>query len=106
MQIVSVNLSPRTGTVKQPVPEARVGVLGLEGDAHAGEWTRQVSLLGTDAVGPRPGAGAKHHQDRPLLDEFEADVGVLGPALEEGPPVPGRPADALHEMGKANGSDR
>ena len=27
MQIVSVNLSPRTGTVKQPVPEALRGTL-------------------------------------------------------------------------------
>jgi molybdopterin adenylyltransferase len=50
MRIVSVNLSREKGTVKQPVAEAVIDTLGLCGDAHAGIWTRQVSLLGTPAI--------------------------------------------------------
>ncbi len=50
MQIISVNLSREKGTVKTPVPQAAVNALGLDGDAHAGDWTRQVSLLGLDAI--------------------------------------------------------
>jgi MOSC domain-containing protein YiiM len=45
-ELVSVNLSERTGTRKRPVASAGVRVgHGLEGDAHAGSWHRQVSLL-------------------------------------------------------------
>jgi molybdopterin adenylyltransferase len=50
MRITSINLSPEKGTVKNPVPEAMVDRLGLVGDAHAGDWTRQVSLLGAETV--------------------------------------------------------
>jgi molybdenum cofactor synthesis domain-containing protein len=51
MQIVSVNISREKGTVKRPVPEVVIDALGLTGDAHAGDWTRQVSLLGAEAAG-------------------------------------------------------
>lgn len=50
MQVVSVNISREKGTVKQPVPDAVIDALGLVGDAHAGDWTRQVSLLGAEAI--------------------------------------------------------
>ena len=50
MQITSVNISREKGTAKQPVPEGRIDALGLAGDAHAGDWTRQVSLLGAEAI--------------------------------------------------------
>lgn len=44
--IVSVNISEKKGTIKHPVEsiQLRIG-LGIEGDAHAGDWHRQVSLL-------------------------------------------------------------
>lgn len=50
MQIISVNVSHEKGTVKQPVLRSEIDALGLVGDAHAGNWTRQVSLLGAEAV--------------------------------------------------------
>ena len=44
--IRSINISTEKGTVKRPVDSIRViEDLGLEGDAHAGKWHRQVSLL-------------------------------------------------------------
>lgn len=44
--VQAVCLSARKGTRKQSVPRARlVTDWGLAGDAHAGKWHRQVSLL-------------------------------------------------------------
>ncbi len=50
MKIVSVNVSREKGTVKEPAREVRVNELGIEGDAHAGPWHRQVSLLGEESI--------------------------------------------------------
>ena len=48
---MAVCVSPRRGTEKQPVPSARlVRDWGLEGDAHAGKWHRQVSLLSYEKI--------------------------------------------------------
>ena len=44
-------MSPAKGTAKSPVPEGFFRKnFGLEGDAHAGNWHRQVSLLSYDKV--------------------------------------------------------
>ncbi len=49
--VVSVNISEKKGTVKHPVPEIRLRMHhGIEGDAHAGDWHRQVSLLAEESV--------------------------------------------------------
>jgi molybdenum cofactor synthesis domain-containing protein len=45
-----VNVSRETGTPKTPVPGAVVGPLGIEGDAHAGDGHRQVSLLAEEDI--------------------------------------------------------
>lgn len=49
--VVSVNLSPRKGMRKT---RGESGVLvfdhGFEGDAHAGDWHRQVSLLAQESI--------------------------------------------------------
>ena len=47
----AVCISPEKGTEKRPVPEAFFKKdFGIEGDAHAGKWHRQVSLLSYDKV--------------------------------------------------------
>ena len=49
--IEAVCISHIKGTEKQPVSEAKlVANFGLEGDAHAGTWHRQVSLLSAEKV--------------------------------------------------------
>ncbi len=48
--IVSVNSSSEKGTTKTPVPEAEIDAQGIVGDAHAGAWHRQVSLLSRECV--------------------------------------------------------
>ena len=50
-KVIAINISDRKGVVKTPIPEGNfIGDFGLEGDAHAGKWHRQVSLLGKESV--------------------------------------------------------
>ena len=49
--IKAVCISEKKGQQKHPVEEIRLlPHVGIPGDAHAGDWHRQVSLLGTDSV--------------------------------------------------------
>ncbi len=49
--ITSINISPKKGTFKQPVKEAELCVdFGIVGDAHAGNWHRQISLLAQESI--------------------------------------------------------
>ena len=50
-RVVSVNISEKKGTLKKPVPEIELKLRhGIVGDAHAGDWHRQVSLLAEESV--------------------------------------------------------
>ena len=49
--ITSINISPKKGTFKQPVNQAEFRVdFGIVGDAHAGNWHRQISLLAQESI--------------------------------------------------------
>jgi len=50
IQINSVNISELKGTIKSPVDHIELTRDGVKGDAHAGNWNRQVSLLGTESI--------------------------------------------------------
>lgn len=51
-KVVSINKSLKKGTVKTPQSEGLfIENFGLEGDAHAGKWHRQVSLLAEESIG-------------------------------------------------------
>ena len=50
-KIKSINISEKKGERKIPVSEAILREnYGIEGDAHAGEWHRQVSLLAHEDI--------------------------------------------------------
>ncbi|MBR4098357.1 MAG: MOSC domain-containing protein [Clostridium sp.] len=50
-KVVSVNISERKGTIKHPVPEIQLKLRhGIVGDAHAGDWHRQVSMLAEESI--------------------------------------------------------
>lgn len=50
-KVTSVNISEQKGTQKHPVPEIRLKLRhGIVGDAHAGDWHRQISLLAEESV--------------------------------------------------------
>ena len=49
--VISVNISEKKGVRKHPVPEIRLKLRhGIVGDAHAGDWHRQISLLAEESV--------------------------------------------------------
>ncbi len=48
--VVSVNISREKGTVKHPVAKITLNQNGIEHDAHAGTWHRQISLLAYESV--------------------------------------------------------
>jgi MOSC domain-containing protein YiiM len=51
MEIVSIAISEKKGTRKKQISEAFLKKEhGLEGDAHAGAWHRQVSFLASESI--------------------------------------------------------
>jgi MOSC domain-containing protein YiiM len=48
--VYSINISPAKGTAKEPVDSAEVAIDGIRGDAHSGNWHRQISLLDQESV--------------------------------------------------------
>ena len=50
-KILAVCISEKKGTLKKAVPSGTmIKDFGLENDAHAGKWHRQISLLAVEAV--------------------------------------------------------
>lgn len=63
--IVSVNLSTAKGTSKDPVAVIELDAHGVVGDAHAGPWHRQVSLLSREVIA---GFSARSGRPQPYAD--------------------------------------
>ena len=58
-KVIAICTSPARGTQKHQVPAARFTVeWGIEGDAHGGNWHRQVSLLSADKIAAFNARGA------------------------------------------------
>lgn len=50
-KVVSINVSERKTVRKKPISSARLKKnYGIEGDAHAAEWHRQVSFLALESI--------------------------------------------------------
>ena len=49
-KVISVNRSQKKGTIKNPVEKIEIDSNGVIGDAHAGDWNRQISLLGEESI--------------------------------------------------------
>lgn len=59
--VVSVNISEKKGTRKLEVPEIKLyRMLGIEGDAHAGNWHRQISMLAEESIDKMRALGLKN----------------------------------------------
>ena len=58
-QIKAISISVTKGTKKTNVPEAELKInLGMKGDAHAGNWHRQISLLAIESIDKMIAKGA------------------------------------------------
>src|SRR4030043_368229 len=63
MKIESIAISKKKGTRKTQVQETElIADHGLDGDAHAGPWHRQVSFLSSESI---QNAGERHICTRP-----------------------------------------
>ena len=92
--VVSVNISEKKGVCKHPVEELVLKKNhGNVGDAHAGDWHRQISLLAEESVdkirgklpGLKAGAFAENINTRGI-ELYTLPVGTrlrIGPALVE-----------------------
>jgi MOSC domain-containing protein YiiM len=97
--VVAISISERKGIPKSNVPAATlVADWGIEGDAHAGAWHRQVSLLAIESIEKMrakgldvgPGAFAEnittefidiphlHVGDRVRIAEAELEITQIG----------------------------
>ena len=58
-KVLAVCISEKKGVQKHEIPEGKlIRDYGIEGDAHAGNWHRQVSLLSWEEVGKFRSRGA------------------------------------------------
>ena len=74
MKIVSIAISKKKGTPKTPVDEAFISKdHGLEGDAHAGKWHRQVSFLSSESI-----EGAKEQGLDVTFGDFAENIASEG----------------------------
>ena len=81
-KIRAVCTSPEKGTAKRPVESATlIRDFGIEGDAHAGKWHRQVSLLSYESVEAFNRKGAEVTDGD--FDALAKDGGVGGMAVED-----------------------
>jgi MOSC domain-containing protein YiiM len=57
-KILSLNISEKKGDQKKPVNSAELKVEhGMHGDAHAGNWHRQISMLANEDINTMRGKG-------------------------------------------------
>ncbi|MCP2604894.1 MOSC domain-containing protein [Candidatus Aminicenantes bacterium AH-873-B07] len=59
-KIISVNISKKKNVRKRPIQKVKIlSRFGLEGDVHAGNWHRQVSLLAVESIKKMKSKGLK-----------------------------------------------
>ena len=77
IKILSVNISEIKGTIKNPVSQIELTQRGIEDDAHAGTWHRQVSLLGIESIEKF----SKEAQRKVNFGEFAENITTSGAEL-------------------------
>lgn len=81
MKIVSIAVSSKKGTVKECIEQAElVENHGIKGDAHAGDWHRQLSLLAAECIDM-----AKSKDSSIKFGDFAENVATTGIDWKEQP---------------------
>lgn len=100
IKVVSVNISLVKGTKKMPVEAIVLNEKGIVDDAHAGEWHRQVSMLGVESIEKHN----KKHFANVSPGEFAENITTEGMELFKAKPgdrfVSGRIILELTQIGK------
>ncbi len=79
IKVVSTNISREKGTIKEPVPQIILNEKGVEGDAHGGDWHRQVSLLAKESIEK----WESHAKQKVKWGEFAENITTEGITLYE-----------------------
>ena len=67
-KVVSINISTKKGVKKKPLNKAvLIENFGIENDAHAGNWHRQISLLAAESIETMVKKGKFTPQDLRIL---------------------------------------
>jgi molybdopterin adenylyltransferase len=74
IKILSVNTSEKKGKIKKPVEAITILASGIEGDAHAGDWHRQISLLGVESIEKMQASSNRHFK----YGDFAENITVSG----------------------------
>jgi molybdenum cofactor synthesis domain-containing protein len=77
--VLSVNVSAEKGVVKSPVSQVDMNDLGIIGDAHAGKWHRQISLLSQEQID----VFSKETGKEILAGQFAENLTVGGLCLDD-----------------------
>jgi len=78
-RVVSVNISKDKGTIKSPVQQIVIDCKGIQGDAHAGNWHRQLSLLAEESI-----TGFEKASGRKIsFGEFAENITTTGIAISK-----------------------
>ncbi|HPY36410.1 MAG TPA: MOSC domain-containing protein, partial [Clostridia bacterium] len=76
--VVSVNISGLKGVCKEAVDEVKlIKDFGIEGDAHAGNWHRQLSLLAQESVDKLTALGAGEFKSGIFAENIRTEGLVL-----------------------------
>ena len=77
--VLSINISEVRGVVKTAIPAVElITNYGLEGDAHAGDWDRQVSILPIEAIDLLP----ENRRQQALNSGFTENFTISGIPLQ------------------------
>lgn len=80
-KVIAISTSEKKGQKKHNIPEAKlITDFGMEGDAHAGKWHRQISLLGIQSIDLMRAKGADVNPG-----DFAENITIEGLVLYELP---------------------
>lgn len=95
--VVSINLSNEKGVVKTPVDQGLLlDNFGFQDDAHAGDWHRQVSLLGLESFEKLAKMGDLDHLKPGIFAENITTEGLILYELPIGTKL--KIGESLHEV--------
>ena len=79
-KVLSINISPERGTEKTRVIEAKaIANWGLDQDAHAGDWDRQISIFPEEALAKVPTG----KREEVLSGGYTENITINGIPLED-----------------------
>ena len=77
-RVIAVNISEKRGVVKHPIEKGFLKFNhGICGDAHAGEWHRQVSLLGVESIDKMKALGAQGLSEGTFAENITSEGIIL-----------------------------